>query len=275
MNNSIFESWKKELNLTFVIFKFGFKDVNESLRKIFSDFAITFARFGIAIWLYYCLFSYKGGNISGVNLQTVAWSMFFYFVFMYISPRYISTEIQKDVQSGKIETLLSKPANYILYKLGEYLGTRFITFLITSICGTILMALFLGIPPYLLNLNFLATFPVVIFLCFILTFEIFVTLGFMAFWVEDIISIRWLLDKAVMILGGAYFPIAFFPEILKKISLYTPIGASQFVTYAAYENWSQIYLKLFCLQIFWIIVLGLLLYFVQKKAFENLSVNGG
>jgi ABC-type uncharacterized transport system permease subunit len=74
---------------------------------------------------------------------------------------------------------------------------------------------------------------------------------------------------------GAYFPVAFFPAILKNISLYTPLGASQFITYAAYPSWAETYMKMFSLQIFWIFILGIVLYFLQKNAFKKLSVNGG
>ena len=124
-----------EIKLLLLLFQFGFKDVSESSAKIFADLMITSMRFGVVVWLYSYLFLYKGDTIMGVNLQTVAWSMFVYFVFMFLNPRYVSTEIQKDIQSGKIEILLSKPVSYIYYKLGEFLGNRFFTFTISSLIG--------------------------------------------------------------------------------------------------------------------------------------------
>lgn len=266
---------KTNLSSIYTLFLFGFKDVSESLLKIFSDLVITSMRFGITIWLYYYLFLYKGGTILGVNLQTVVWAMFLYFVFMYLNPRNMSTDIQKDIQTGKIEVILTKPVNYISYKLGEYLGNRFFTFVISSLIGVSLMVFFLGVPNNILSLNFLFTFPVVFILSFIISFELFVILGFLSFWMQDINPVRWILDKTVMILGGAYFPIVFFPDILKKISLYSPMGASQFVSYSAYSNWPVIYKKMFLIQFFWIIVLGFVLFYIQRKAFAKLSVNGG
>ncbi len=264
-----------EIKLVLLLFRFGFKDVNESLSKIFADLMITTMRFGVVVWLYYYLFQFKGENIMGIGLQTVAWSMFVYFVFMFINPRYISSDIQKDIQSGKIEILLSKPISYIYYKLGEYLGLRTFTFLVSTFVGLFFMILFLGIPQNIFNMFFLATFCITFIFCFILSFEIFVILGLLSFWMQDVNPIRWIVDKLVMILGGAYFPVAFFPEILKKLSLYTPIGASQFLTYIVYENWPNIYIKMFSIQIFWILIMGMILFFIQKSAFKKLSVNGG
>ena len=265
----------RELKLVYLLFQFGFKDVNENLTKIFADLLITVMRFGVVVLLYSYLFAYKGNLIMGVNLQTVAWSMFVYFVFMYMNPRYIATDIQKDIQTGKIEVLLGRPLSYINYKLGEYLGLRFLTFFVSTIIGIFLMIIFLGIPENILNIFFVITFIFCFIFCFILSFEIFVILGLLSFWMQDISPIRWIVDKMVMILGGAYFPVAFFPDILKYVSLYTPIGASQFLTYTIYTNWSDVYVKMFLIQIFWICILGIVLFLMQKKAFQKLSINGG
>lgn len=268
---NILHEWK----LIILLFRFGFKDTNENLGKIFADLIITCMRFGVVVWLYSYLFEYKGDIIMGVNLQTVAWSMFIYFVFMFINPRYISSEIQKDIQSGKIEVLLSKPISYIYYRLGEFLGNRFLTFIISSFFGLVFIVLLLGVPENILNFFFLSTFTITFLFCFILSFEIFVILGLLSFWIQDINPIRWILDKGVMILGGAYFPVAFFPTLLKNISLYSPLGASQFITYTVYKNWPEVFLKMFMIQIFWIIILGLILFLIQRQAFKKLSVNGG
>jgi ABC-2 type transport system permease protein len=271
MQNNFFHEFK----LVKLLFVFGLKDVSEGIKKMFADLVITIMRFGITIWLYASLFQYKGGEIFGINLQIAAWSMFFYFFFMTINPRTIASEIQKDIQSGKVEVILSKPVNYIYYKLGEYLGNRFYPFIFNSIIGTFCMIFFLGIPQNILSLNFLFTFPIVFVLCFILSFQIFTILGFLSFWMQDISPVRWIVDKFVMMLGGAYLPIAFFPVIMQKLALYSPIGASQFISWTAYPNWSNIYLKMISLQLFWVFVFGFILYITQKNAFKKLSVNGG
>lgn len=263
------------LKLIYLLIGFGLKDVNDSLTRFFADFMITGCRFGVMLFLYYALFQYKGGSISGIDFQIAAWSMYFYFVFDFIAPRSLSSNIQSDIQTGKVEVLLSKPISYLYYKLGEYLGHRISLFVISTFFGTILLSIFVGVPTSILTWLFASTFPLVIICCFILTFEIYAIIGLLAFWVEDIASFRWLLDKGAMILGGAYFPVALFPEILKYISLYSPIGASRFTSYVAYASWSQDYLWMLGLQIFWIIIIGLILYWLQKKSFHKLNVNGG
>lgn len=78
-----------------------------------------------------------------------------------------------------------------------------------------------------------------------------------------------------MILGGSYLPIALFPTFLYKIALYSPFGASQFITHTVNESWKSDWYVLILTQLFWIIVSGITLYLLYSKAKNKLSVNGG
>lgn len=78
-----------------------------------------------------------------------------------------------------------------------------------------------------------------------------------------------------MILGGSFLPIALFPALMYKISLFSPFGAANMVTHTVYESWQTNWYQLVGVQLFWIIVLGLITYFMFKKAKEKVSVNGG
>jgi ABC-2 type transport system permease protein len=97
----------------------------------------------------------------------------------------------------------------------------------------------------------------------------------MAFWIEDINPIFWMVDKMVMILGGSYLPVALFPSFMYKIALYSPFGASQFITHTVYESWKTNWFLLISIQIFWIVILSILAYIVFLKARKKVSVNGG
>ena len=100
-------------------------------------------------------------------------------------------------------------------------------------------------------------------------------IGLAAFWLEDIQPLRWIIDKFVMVLGGAFVPVAFFPEFLKAMAIYSPFGASQMITHTVYATWAQDYLKLICSQIIWIIILGIAVHYLSQKAYKSVSVNGG
>jgi ABC-2 type transport system permease protein len=265
----------KQIKTSVALFSAVYKDRGESYGKILTDVSVMFARFGLLILLYYYLFLYKGGSINGESLAVVSYSMFMYFAFMNISPRYLGREIQSDIRSGKIQDLLAKPYNYMLYRLSFHFGNRMNVFLINLIACSVFMFYFFGVLPIMATFTFWATLPVVLFFCFTITFLIFACLGLLSFWIEDIAPISWILDKFVMILGGSFVPIAFFPTFLKNIATYSPFGASQFLTSMMYNSWLDAWPKMILIQILWTLFFSLILYFLFKSAVRNVATNGG
>jgi len=78
-----------------------------------------------------------------------------------------------------------------------------------------------------------------------------------------------------MILGGSYLPVALFPTFMFKIALWSPFGASQFVTHTVYKTWQTNWYQLVGIQLFWIVLLGLVVYFMFESAKQKVVVNGG
>lgn len=252
-----------------------YKDRSETYVKMLADVFIMMARFGLIAWLYYYLFKFIGGPIYGESYQTVIWSMFFYFSFMNINPRHVSREIQKDVKTGNVEVLFSKPINYLLYRFSYYIGVRLNIFILNTVLGVTILSFLLGIPETIFSFNFIMTFPFVFIFCFILSFLIYCFVGLLSFWLENILPINWIVDKSVMVLGGSFLPVAFFPPLLKSIAIWSPFGASHFITHTVYSTWKYSYLKLIGIQTVWVLVFSVLVYFIFKKAVKNASVNGG
>ena len=99
--------------------------------------------------------------------------------------------------------------------------------------------------------------------------------GLFAFWIEEVAPIFWIVDKSVMVLGGSYLPVALFPNFLYKIAIYSPFGASMFVSQIVYDTWKVNWMGLVLIQIFWIIILGIFMIWLFKRAKDKVSVNGG
>jgi hypothetical protein len=60
-----------------------------------------------------------------------------------------------------------------------------------------------------------------------------------------------------------------------NLALYSPFGASQFITHTVYDSWRTDWFMLIGLQLFWIIVLGFVMYLTFLSASKKVSVNGG
>ncbi len=243
-------------------------------RLILDTFGIV-ARCGVLLVLYSYIFRLKGGSISGVDFQAAAWSMFLYFSFLTLRLRDLAPLIMQDIKSGTVEILLSKPMNYLVYRIWWQFGAGIYPFFVITLLGTIAMWFFVGVPIAMTTSFFLISLTCVFILSVVLSLLIYSIVGLLSFWIEDIKPVYWIVDKAVMILGGSYLPVALFPKAMYQIAVWSPFGASQFITHTVYESWTINYVKMFSIQVLWVIILGTFVYIMFNRAHKKVSVNGG
>lgn len=265
----------KELRLAKKILKTLVKDRIQYPGRLMADTLTTTGRCGVLLLLYYYVFNLKGGVINNTTFIVAAWSIFFYFAFMNLGLRNISRLIMSDVQSGNIEVLLNKPISYLLYRSWWQIGAGLYPFLFITILGSAVLALIIGIPDTMALGIFLPTIFLTFIMAIVLSLLIYIMVGLLSFWIIDINPAFWIVDKFVMILGGSYLPVALFPNFLYKISLYSPFGASQFMTHSVYESWATNWYLLIAIQTVWIIILGFFTFIIFSKVKRKVSVNGG
>ena len=265
----------KEIRLAKKIITTLVKDRIQYPGRLFADTASIAARCGILLLLYSYVFKLNNGVVNGATFAVVAWSMFFYFSFSVLGLRGIARSIMKDVTSGYIEVWLSKPVTYLAYRAWWQIGAGVYPFLVTTTIGVLVLVFTVGIPQTMTAALFLPTLLLTFLGAIVLTLLVYGVVGLLAFWIEEIVPVFWVVDKAVMILGGSYLPVALFPDLMYKIALYSPFGASVFVSHTVYESWATVWLKLIGIQMFWILVLGLVAYSMFKHAVKKVSVNGG
>jgi ABC-2 type transport system permease protein len=265
----------KRIRLVSKIIKTLVKDSIHYPSRLYANIFIITSRLGVVLALYWYVFKLNGGVVNGVTFIVIAWSMFFYFTFSNFNLRRISRFIMEDVQSGNVEVFLNRPISYLFYKIWWTFGIGFFNYIFIGIFGFIVLALLIGIPESMTIGLFIPTLLVEIILASILTIIIYAIVGLFAFWIEDINPVFWIVDKFVMILGGSYLPVALFPDLMYKFAIYSPFGASMFVSHIVYDSWRVDWYRLMGIQIAWIVILGGLLIWLFKKAGEKVSVNGG
>lgn len=243
--------------------------------RVIIDTATIIARCGVLLVLYWYVFNLNGGAVSGISYAVAAWSMFFYFALSTLRLRDIARKIMQDVQSGSVEILFNKPISYLGYRIWWQIGSGLYPFLVATILGVLTLIFIIGLPKAMLIWIFLPSALLTFIGAVILSLILYSIVGFVAFWLEDINPLYWLIDKAVMILGGSYLPVALFPKFMYNLALYSPFGASQFVTHTVYDSWQTNWFLLIGIQVFWIVALGLILYLFFGAAQKKISVNGG
>ena len=264
----------KRIKYAFTVIRIFMKNQIQDRTNLILDVFNMVSRCLIVFLLYAYIFKLQGGSINGVDYKTTMWSMFIYFCIMIFNVRRLDNIIMTDVRSGNVEMFMNKPTNYLTISFMNVIGKGIFSFLFISILGTIAMAFAVGVPN--LNLQiFIPTFFIVLILGQILGLLVYGIIGLMAFFIQDIRPIHWIVDKIVMILGGSYLPISMFPNFMKIFAFVSPFGAINFASSTVYESWNNEFIIRIVLQLFWIVVFGILLRYVYKKSKEKAMINGG
>ena len=264
----------RKIRFSFTVIKIFMKNQMQNKSYLLLDFFNMFSRCVLVFLLYGYVFKINGGNINGSDYETTLWSMFIYFCIMTLGTRRIDSLIQQDVKSGNVEMFLNKPVNYVTLTFYKILGKGIYSFVVISLVGSIVMVLLVGLP----NMNLLIFIPT-----FILTFVlgtflgliIYSIIGLLSFFMQDSRPIHWVVDKLVMVLGGSYLPIAFFPPFMKFFAFISPFGAINFTSSTVYSSWNNEFPIRLGIQIIWIVVFAILLKFTYNKAREKSMINGG
>ena len=264
----------KKIKFSLTVIKIFMKNQIQNKTYILLDIFNMFSRCLIVFLLYGYVFKISGGSIKGVDYTTTLWSMFIYFCIMILNIRKIYKLIMDDVKSGNVEMFLNKPINYVVLTFYKIIGQGLYSFTIISVLGSIAMLLLVGIPKVNLVI-FIPTFIITLILGSILGLILYSIIGLLSFFMQDVRPIYWITDKLVMLLGGSYLPVALFPRIMKIFAYISPFGAINFTSSTVYSSWNNEFIIRILLQIIWIIVFGLILIYVYKKAREKAMINGG
>ena len=264
----------KKVRFASTVIKIFMKNQMQDKTNIILDIFNMFSRCFIVFLLYAYIFEISGGMVNGVDYKTTMWSMFIYFCIMILNLRRLDRLIMTDVKSGNVEMFMNKPINYLKISFYKVIGQGIFSFIFMSLIGSILMILILGIP----NVNLIVfTFTFILTFIFgqIIALFLYGIIGIMAFFIEDITPIHWIVDKIVMVLGGSYLPISMFPPIMKVLAYVSPFGAVNFATSTVYESWNDEWIYRVLLQLVWIVVLGGILYILYNKSKKKAMINGG
>jgi len=228
-----------------------------------------------SLYLYKYVYELLPSLHNRLPFSNAIWSMSMYFVVFWLALRSIERVFRDDILSGNIELYLLRPISYIWQKVFIQIGQGFISFCSATILSVIVDYFLVGLPTVNMPLWLWITSLVVIFiLSQILTALIYVLTGLSGFWLHDSEPIYFVVSKIIMIFGGAWVPVAFFPKLLQLIAEFSPFGASVGLSYAMYPNFGEQFGILVIDLLFWIVVCGLAVKIISNRAYKKLAVNG-
>lgn len=269
------ESLSKALAKYLGVYTVSLKEALYYPQKIRTTAIIVPFRIFVMLLIYRYAFNYLGRPVNGITANTAIWSISIYHILLFTQFRGIFTTINNEVRMGSLETQITKPYGYLIYKFWEHLGKglpNLIVSLVTVI--PLLVVLTGGLPTSLSVVSTIGAFCLIIG-GILVSALIYILVVLPAFWIDDAQPLFWLVDKSIMVLGGAYIPLALLPKTFQSIANLTPFGAPMFATQMFNPNFPEIWLSLFGIQVLWIIVLLGTISLVFSKAQLKMSVNGG
>ena len=155
------------------------------------------------------------------------------------------------------------------------IGQGLMAFLSAAVLSFLISYMLVGMPAIDVPTSaWLAGFIILLFLSQVLTFLLFTLCGLAGFWIENSEPFQFVVSKLIMIFGGAWVPVAFFPEAMQLIAQFSPFGGSMAISFAMYPDFSERFPLLALNAVFWIGVCLILVQVISKRAFNRLAVNG-
>lgn len=244
-------------------------------QKLWGTMLVIPTRILVLILIYHYAFSYIGGSINGITTSITIWSIAVYQFLLLLQFRGIFRTINYEIRTGAIEVQLNKPYHYLFYKVCEQFGKNIPNLLVTFLSVLPLLLLIIGFPQQHLSLETVFGGVVLILGGTVLSAVLYLLIVLPALWIDDAEPLFWIVDKAILILGGSYIPIALLPQSVQMLANSTPFGAPMFATQMFNPTFADRWEFLFLIQLFWIVIMLLAVHMVFRKAQTRLSVNGG
>lgn len=233
-------------------------------------------RLALTMVLYHSIFKLIGQTaIRNTSYDVAVSGMLFFTLFSIFGIRDLNRIISREYKAGSLEIWFTKPLPYVLLKLAEVLGKSIPSLIgvVVIIAGYWLVAHDdFAVDHMVLRLVLSGVFllgGLVIAIC------LYSMVGLSAIFLTDSKAVWFIIDKLVMIFGGIYIPIGFFPGWFRMIGETLPTGALMVGGQFLYPDFFSNLPRFIVLQSVWLCLLVYGLLVMNRQVEKHLTVNGG
>ncbi|MCL2755693.1 MAG: ABC-2 family transporter protein [Firmicutes bacterium] len=258
------------------IFTTSLKQETKTLRNTI----IQAFNFVVIIYIFIQMWSYIYGNadgqvISGFSLSMMIWYLIITETIMYsVNGRGMVRDMGRDVRSGKIAYMITRPYNYFSYQLTTHFAGSLFRGMLIFVAGLVIGFAVLGYVPnfsaYGLLLGFLSLLIGIFLLCLIMTL-----VGMLAFWVENAQPYYWLVSKMFLMLV-LFFPPEIFGGWIQDVIVWSPFNAAMAAPARLFVNFSwELFYQTMLIQLVYLVLFIGLGIFMFKRGTRKVNVYGG
>ena len=192
--------------------------------------------------------------------------------FLRLTWRHITGAITDDVRSGAIASRMRYPLPYLGFIAADHMG-RSLPIAAPFLCLAAYLAG--GFPTLASPSVSLAYCGALIVASMTISMELYMLMGLTAFWIEDASPVLRIVEKIIVVLGGSIVPIALLPAGARTIIEYIPFTATGFAAQVTSMDFVTRAPRLLGIAWGWVVVCGLVLFVVWRRASTRVEVNGG
>lgn len=266
----------KTLNNSLIVYAMNVRQAWFHRRAATASVLSWSIRMGLTILLYAFIYQLRNGEaVNGIDFKIAASGMALYAIVLGFGYRDLFKTINREFKTGSIEIWLNKPISYIHMKVAESFGKN-VPVVVGLLGAAAIFWLVSGQFP-LVDDVWLRLFAGVILLSLGLAIAtmLYVLVGISVVWLQEASPVYLILDKIIMVFGGAFIPIGFFPGMFRLIGESLPTGAAIYTTQIFYPDLFTNLPRFLVTQLVWLSILAYAVTALSRAANAKLTVNGG
>ncbi len=207
------------------------------------------------------------------SIEDLSWYISLTQIMVFLSPRIFLT-IEEDVRSGDVACFLGRPMSYFWMRFAEGFGGMLAQAAVLLTVGFVFLRLYIGAWPS----EPWGLVPAVVLMiggsCLHILFQM--ATGLTAMWIQDADAIYRIYQKLLIALGGLYMPMAMYPDMVQKISVFMPFSSILYAPASmVFDASVGAFAAALALQIVWGVVAVILAGTVYRFCLKRIEINGG
>jgi ABC-2 type transport system permease protein len=186
----------------------------------------------------------------------------------------IQVDMEQDLRSGKLATLLPRPISYLGSIFSEGCGKLMVNLMTLGPVSFLFARWQLGTCPC--HLGSFAMWLLLGVLAGVLGVLFQMLVGISAFWLKEVSPFNWIWEKLLFVFGGLILPLSVYPLWLQKMAHWTPfpIILGQRSALAIHFSWTEVTQMFASLFLWGLIAVGTLT-LLYRRGLKILNIEGG
>lgn len=250
-----------------------------SLRAFVVGFYLSLLYYPAELIILYFIWKiiYTSTGITSIGGFTFS-MLISYFILQRILSRFLPTgtmsrELDALINSGDLITYLTRPVNYVSFKLSQILFLSAIQ-TVLGVLSFLAVAFILRLTISYESADWLA-FILLVAMSLVIVFLLDMGVGILAFWLGRIESMRIVYLLLLRLVSGALVPISFFPQTIQIFLSALPFQYMYYVPVSLVVGAGEATLATYLIPAMWICFLSIVIRLAWARGLRRFEIQGG